>query len=176
MFEYELLLRLTFAFCFPFSFFFFSSSRFSAFRDKFYYLCTIYHCLCSVYTLFMHCSWDSQLLYSKKILKMGLIVLFTRLKIILLRCFQFSVSIKISCIQTDPSKKKPKKKFITLHPIFNLSLFLMLCFFIFFLTFSLSIIVFKKYWVIWYGCLSNIFQFLNNIIRIFIYFFIHTYF
>ena len=75
-----------------------------------------------------------------------------------------------------PVQKKPKKKFITLHPIFNLSLFLMLCFFIFFLTFSLSIIVFKKYWVIWYGCLNNIFQFLNNIIRIFIYFFIHTYF
>ena len=38
----------------------------------------------------------------KKILKMGLTVLFTHLKIILLQCFQFSVSAKISSIQTDP--------------------------------------------------------------------------
>ena len=39
----------------------------------------------------------------KKILKMGHTVLFTHLKIILLQCVQFSVSIsaKISCIQTD---------------------------------------------------------------------------
>jgi len=28
----------------------------------------------------------------------------------------------------------------------------------------------------WYGSLSNIFQFLNNITRIFTYFFTHTYF
>ena len=33
---------------------------------------------------------------------MGLTVLFTHLKIILLQCFQFSVSIKISRIQMDP--------------------------------------------------------------------------
>ena len=46
----------------------------------------------------------------------------------------------------------------------------------FFLTFSLSIIIFKKYWVIWYGCLSNTFQFLNNVTCIFIYFFTHKYF
>ena len=38
---------------------------------------------------------------------MGLTVLFTHLKIILLQCFQFSISSKISCIQTDP--KYPKK-------------------------------------------------------------------
>ena len=31
----------------------------------------------------------------------GLMVLFIHLKIILLRCFQFSVSVKISCIQTE---------------------------------------------------------------------------
>ena len=33
---------------------------------------------------------------------MGLIVLFTHLKIILLQCFQFSVSTTINSIQTDP--------------------------------------------------------------------------
>ena len=36
-----------------------------------------------------------------KILKIGLMVLFTHLQIILLQCFQFSVSTKISYIQTD---------------------------------------------------------------------------
>ena len=38
----------------------------------------------------------------KKILKIGLTALFTHLKIILLRYFQFSVFSKISCIQMDP--------------------------------------------------------------------------
>ena len=33
---------------------------------------------------------------------MGHMVLFTHLKIILLQCFQFLVSAKISCIQMDP--------------------------------------------------------------------------
>ena len=52
--------------------------------------------------LFMHYS----LLFvhyssGKKILKMSHTVLFTHLKIILLQCFQFSISAKISCIQTD---------------------------------------------------------------------------
>ena len=46
----------------------------------------------TVYALFMHL----------KILKMGPTVLFTHLKIILLQCFQFSVSATISSIQTDP--------------------------------------------------------------------------
>ena len=36
-----------------------------------------------------------------KILKMGPIILFTHLKIILLQCFQFSISAKISSIQTN---------------------------------------------------------------------------
>ena len=36
---------------------------------------------------------------------MGHTILFTHLKIILLQYFQFSVSAKISCIQTDPKKK-----------------------------------------------------------------------
>ena len=35
-------------------------------------------------------------------LKMGLTILFTYLKIILLQCFQFSVSVTISSIQIDP--------------------------------------------------------------------------
>ena len=39
-----------------------------------------------------------------KILKMGLTALFTHLKIILLQCFQFLVSTKISSIQTDPKR------------------------------------------------------------------------
>ena len=41
-------------------------------------------------------------LLKKKKLKMALTALFTHLKIILLQCFQFSISAKISCIQTDP--------------------------------------------------------------------------
>ena len=40
----------------------------------------------------------------KYILKMEPTALFTHLKIILLQCFQFSVSAKISYIQTDPSE------------------------------------------------------------------------
>ena len=57
---------------------------------------------CNVHALFIHCSWDPQSLYSeKKKLKMGLMILFTHLKIILLQCFQFSVFSKISCIQMD---------------------------------------------------------------------------
>ena len=43
------------------------------------------HCLCTVYALFT-----------------GSTILFTHLKIILLQYFQFSVSAKISSIQTDP--------------------------------------------------------------------------
>ena len=47
----------------------------------------------------MHCSWDSQERISANFsLKLGLIVLFTHLKFILLQCFQFSV---INNIQTD---------------------------------------------------------------------------
>ena len=52
------------------------------------------HCLgdttnCSVGPL--HCSRDPQLLYLEKNFKMGLTVLFTHLKIILLQCFLFLV-------------------------------------------------------------------------------------
>ena len=45
-------------------------------------------------------------LFRKKIFKIGLMALLTHLKIILLQCFQFSVSVKISCIQTDPKKEE----------------------------------------------------------------------
>ena len=49
--------------------------------------------------LFMHCS---STVYIFKNIKMDPTVLFTHLKIILLQCFQFLVSAKISCIQLDP--------------------------------------------------------------------------
>ena len=41
-----------------------------------------------------------------KILKMDPTTLFTHLKIILLQCFQFLVSVTISSIQTDPKYAK----------------------------------------------------------------------
>ena len=52
--------------------------------------------LWTVNALFTHCA------DTVHILKMDLTVLFTHLKIILLQCFQFSVSATISSIQTDP--------------------------------------------------------------------------
>ena len=68
------------------------------------------HCSCMQITLCMrHCllcrrhyllfTGPTITLFRKKILKMGLMVLFTYLKIILLQCFQFSA---FSCIQTNP--------------------------------------------------------------------------
>ena len=42
------------------------------------------YCLYTVYVRFTYCLWDLQSFYSKKILKIGHIALFTRLKIILL--------------------------------------------------------------------------------------------
>ena len=71
-----------------------------------------WHCSCTwlycagdkvtVHALFMHCPWNPQPLYSKKIFKLGPTTLFTHLKIILLQCFQFSIFSKISYIQMDP--------------------------------------------------------------------------
>ena len=62
-----------------------------------------------------------------KILKMGSTVLFTHLKIILLHCFQFSVSATISSIQIDPSKnKREKKRFLFLSILFFSRFFLLL--------------------------------------------------
>ena len=74
-------------------------------------------------TLFLYClllfvHWSSE-----KILKIGLTVLFTYLKIILLQCFQFLVSIKISCIQNDPYCNMS-----IVHVA--LTFFLFLCFFV----------------------------------------------
>ena len=57
------------------------------------------HSSSTVHTLFIG---PTTTLFRKKILKMDLTALFTHLKIILLQCFQFSISAKISCIQTDP--------------------------------------------------------------------------
>ena len=90
-------------------FFFFFFTQFLPFE-------TIYHCSRTVAVLFTHCSsiihalqqYYSHIVHGthshfiqKKILKMGPTILFTLLKIILLQCFQFSVSTKISYIQTD---------------------------------------------------------------------------
>ena len=56
-----------------------------------------------IHAMQQHCPWDTQPLYSgKRILKMSPTVLFTHLKIILLQCFQFSVSATISLIQMNP--------------------------------------------------------------------------
>ena len=76
------MLHLAFAFCFSFFF-----TRFQLLET----IITVHALLGPTTTLFR-----------KKILKMGLTALFTHLKIILLQCFQFSVSAKISYIQTDP--------------------------------------------------------------------------
>ena len=59
----------------------------------------------SVNSAFVHCSWIHKFHFSETfLLKMGLTILFTHLKIILLQCFQFqfSVSATISSIQTNP--------------------------------------------------------------------------
>ena len=70
------------------SFFFFVFTRLRReillFRETIF---TVYHCSSTVYTL--------------KILKMDPTTLYTHLKIILLQCFQFSVSATISSIQTE---------------------------------------------------------------------------
>ena len=74
-----------------------------------------FQCVRTVTTLFTHmdslCRTQSALFtgttttlfMKKKILKMGLTVLFTHLKIILLQCFLFSVFSKICCIRMDPT-------------------------------------------------------------------------
>ena len=83
-----------FIFTFPSFFFFFFSSAWTVnllCRDKNY-------CSYIVAVLFTYCSIT---VHALKILKMGPAVLFTHLKIILLQCFQFSVSATISSIQTD---------------------------------------------------------------------------
>ena len=51
----------------------------------FYYVGDKKHCTCTVHVLFT-----------------GSTTLFTHLKIILLQCFQFSISVKMSSIQTNP--------------------------------------------------------------------------
>ena len=61
----------------------------------------------SVNNAFVHCSCTHKFHFSTTFsLKMGLATLFTHLKIILLQCFQFqfSVSVTISSIQTDPKR------------------------------------------------------------------------
>ena len=65
---------------FIFFYFFFMQCRETKFN--------VYNCSSTVYALFMG---PTATLFRIKILKMGLTVLFTHLKIILLQCFQFSV-------------------------------------------------------------------------------------
>ena len=92
-------LKPTFTFSFHVSvFFFLFFFFFSAWpvnllcRDKNY-------CSYTVSVLFTYCN---STVHALNILKMGLTVLFTPLKIILLQYFQFSVSATISSIQTVP--------------------------------------------------------------------------
>ena len=54
-------------------------------------------------------------------LKMGHMTLFTHLKIILLQCFQFSVSVKISSIQTDPILLFYLNELIRINKLLSLS-------------------------------------------------------
>ena len=100
------MLRFGFSVCvfismFSFLFFFFFS--FMHFRETKF---TVYNCSSTVYALFTE---SIATLFRIKILKIGLTVLLTHLKIILLQyfqfsvfSFQFSVSTKISSIQTAP--------------------------------------------------------------------------
>ena len=88
--------------CFPFFFLFFFFS-FMHFRETKF---IVYNYSSTVYALFTE---PIVTLFRIKILKIGLTVLLTHLKIILLQCFQFSVfsfqfsvSTKISSIQTAP--------------------------------------------------------------------------
>ena len=64
---------------------------------------TVQETLCTVYALF---PGPTTTLFRKKKLKIGFMVLYTHLKLILLQYFQFSVFNKINCIQMDPESKK----------------------------------------------------------------------
>ena len=84
-----------FGFCF-FFFFFFSFTCFQLLETNFTVHVLQQYCLCTVYGTHRH------FIQKKKFLKLGPTVLFTHLKIILLQYFQFSISVKISCIQMNP--------------------------------------------------------------------------
>ena len=79
--------------------YFFSCMHFRGDKNSLitYCLTLFTHYSSIVHALFM----GSTVTLLKKILKMGLTVLFIHLKIIFLQYFQFSISTKISCIQTD---------------------------------------------------------------------------
>ena len=75
----------------------------------------------TVNSAFVHYSWTHKFhFWTTFSLKMGSTALFTHLKIILLQCFQFqfSVSTKISSIQTDPVhyQIEPRKEYKILSP------------------------------------------------------------
>ena len=94
-------LNLALRFSFLFFLFFFDFTRFRE-ETKF----TVYETNVTVHALFWYYSHTvhrthSHIIQKKKIkLKMGPMVLFTHLKIILLQYFQFSISATISSIQT----------------------------------------------------------------------------
>ena len=105
-----------FEFC-VFLFFFFSFFFFwHAFKETNCYCSWTVAVLFDFSTLFQHISgsrpvnnaWDPQILLFNNffLLKMGFMVLFIYLKIILLQYFQFLISAKISCIQTELLKQK----------------------------------------------------------------------
>ena len=85
-------------------FFFFVFSRFRSNRLLFSRICWLFHCKQCICALFTDLQIPLFIIFS---LKMGLTVLFTHLKNISLQYFQFqfSVSVKISSIQTDPKYK-----------------------------------------------------------------------
>ena len=78
----------------------------SAFSSLFFFFLDAHFCDCGVFPVgLVHCSQDPQTSFLLKIsLKMDLTALFTYLKIILLQCFQFLVSVfsKINYIQAHP--------------------------------------------------------------------------
>ena len=85
--------------------------------------------LFSVNSAQVHCSQNSQTsLFSNFFIKMGLTVLFTYLKIILLQYFQFSV---FSCIQTDSKCGFGYKSTSTFGTVARFQLFFFFFFFLY---------------------------------------------
>ena len=107
VFGFELFRRL----CLRFWFFFLPEAREHSYQ---WVPCTVHetHTTSNVHKLALlwHCQWVPWTVHGTHkshfsttfLLKMGPTALFTHLKIILVQCFQFSVSVTISSIQTDP--------------------------------------------------------------------------
>ena len=96
-------------------------STFSFFSFSFFLSSPQLLTLSTVNSAYVYCSWFHKLHFlAIFLLKMGSTTLFTHLKIILLQCFQFqfSISAKISSIQTDPEhyQIEPRKEYKILSP------------------------------------------------------------